>query len=561
MNWELPTKSTSWSKAAESLGVQPTSGYERIGKALSSCTGWSDETDLVSGTSLPFRFEELVGRFGQSSFVRTTPPPSLLSFGYIAIIILLFILICWALVCLLEDYNLPATDPQTSKPNRTSLTLMESSMTFSGQLFTKSFQTKSTNISLGTAIPSMETYPIKNFYQENQDPFNLQQSSTDLIQRLKELYKEKQNFKKNLPSFVEDESTEMFLDNGRFKHNFTKLTPEGSDNYTAYKALHRFESKWYTIKKIPMQVNLNGSAIKPSVFKIISSYTELTHPNLLSYITCWVEESKISSKQRALINSNRRDRLLSDYIDYSGEGSFVEESDKPSFADDTEVILQNLQTSSFGQKRDSQQCYLNFFVQMEYCSGISLKKNLKIGRLSEVEVFFLFNEILKGICYLHTNGVVHGSLKPSKVLINGDKVKLADFGIESDISLISELQQINQDDENMSKQNRKRSSIFQLPFEDEGHPSSDVFALGLVLLEMISGPVEGKSSKKLLNELKAGINSESIASLTEDQKDLILELSEADPSFRPSAKEIFRLPSFARWNHSIAKKINSLELA
>jgi cell division control protein CDC15 len=78
---------------------------------------------------------------------------------------------------------------------------------------------------------------------------------------------------------------------------------------------------------------------------------------------------------------------------------------------------------------------LNVFL--EYCSGGSLRqlyKRLKHG-LPEEQIIKYVKLILKGLNYLHEQGVVHRDVKAANVLIDGDgEIKLADFGVSARVT-------------------------------------------------------------------------------------------------------------------------------
>lgn len=50
--------------------------------------------------------------------------------------------------------------------------------------------------------------------------------------------------------------------------------------------------------------------------------------------------------------------------------------------------------------------------------------------LSEQQAFDYFSSILKGIYFLHNNGVCHRDLKPDNILLNSEnQIKIADFSL------------------------------------------------------------------------------------------------------------------------------------
>lgn len=53
-----------------------------------------------------------------------------------------------------------------------------------------------------------------------------------------------------------------------------------------------------------------------------------------------------------------------------------------------------------------------------------------VGCCAEEHVQFFIYQLLRGLKYLHTGGVVHRDLKPSNLLLNGNcELRICDFGL------------------------------------------------------------------------------------------------------------------------------------
>lgn len=72
---------------------------------------------------------------------------------------------------------------------------------------------------------------------------------------------------------------------------------------------------------------------------------------------------------------------------------------------------------------------------MDLCGGGELFYLLhQKGRLSERQAKFYFAEILLGLEYIHSKGIVYRDLKPENVLLDIDgHIKLADFGLSKEL--------------------------------------------------------------------------------------------------------------------------------
>jgi serine/threonine protein kinase/tetratricopeptide (TPR) repeat protein len=122
-----------------------------------------------------------------------------------------------------------------------------------------------------------------------------------------------------------------------------------------------------------------------------------------------------------------------------------------------------------------------FFMAMELLDGEDLSHTLKRGTLATLEDKLpIMEQVLDGVAYAHSSGVIHRDLKPANIHIqkNGH-VKVMDFGLarlgESEITRAGTV---------MGTPNYM--SPEQVRGEKTG-PASDVFALGAMFYEVLSG--------------------------------------------------------------------------
>ena len=63
----------------------------------------------------------------------------------------------------------------------------------------------------------------------------------------------------------------------------------------------------------------------------------------------------------------------------------------------------------------------------------------KVLRFSEKVAKFYFAEILLGLEYIHSKGIVYRDLKPENVLLDIDgHIKLADFGLSKNLQSVND---------------------------------------------------------------------------------------------------------------------------
>lgn len=127
------------------------------------------------------------------------------------------------------------------------------------------------------------------------------------------------------------------------------------------------------------------------------------------------------------------------------------------------------------------------YLVMEYIPGTDLREHLKTGPLEWFQVCWLGRDLAEGLQYLHESGFLHRDIKPANVLLAARDVdmrpraKLTDFGISSLIGHTDASDLVT------------GSAAYLSPEQVEGAdptPASDIYALGLVLLEALTGRTE-----------------------------------------------------------------------
>ncbi|MCK6520884.1 serine/threonine protein kinase, partial [Myxococcota bacterium] len=145
---------------------------------------------------------------------------------------------------------------------------------------------------------------------------------------------------------------------------------------------------------------------------------------------------------------------------------------------------------------------------MEYVEGTSLEELLREGGAMDFdEAMDLFGQILSGVAAAHMAGVLHRDLKPSNVLLaaDGDAViaKVADFGIAK---LASEEATLKATQGGTPMGTPGYMAPEQITDSAIADQRSDVFALGAILYEMLSGQraFRGGNLRELLENTLTG---------------------------------------------------------
>lgn len=131
------------------------------------------------------------------------------------------------------------------------------------------------------------------------------------------------------------------------------------------------------------------------------------------------------------------------------------------------------------------------YIVMEYVDGMDLKEFIQENHpIPYKKIIDIMSQILSAISYAHANGVIHRDIKPHNILINKEgTVKITDFGIAVALSQNS-----------ITQTNSILGSVQYIsPEQARGNlvtKQSDIYSLGIVLYEMLTGtvPFEGESA-------------------------------------------------------------------
>jgi serine/threonine-protein kinase len=124
------------------------------------------------------------------------------------------------------------------------------------------------------------------------------------------------------------------------------------------------------------------------------------------------------------------------------------------------------------------------FIVLEYVEGETLKDRIRrMGRLPVDEAIAYSIEIARALQCAHARGIVHRDIKPQNVLIDGEgSAKVTDFGIARSL-----------DEDGLTADGRVLGTTdYVSPEQALGHAvngQSDLYSLGVVLFEMLTGDV------------------------------------------------------------------------
>lgn len=123
------------------------------------------------------------------------------------------------------------------------------------------------------------------------------------------------------------------------------------------------------------------------------------------------------------------------------------------------------------------------YLVMELVCGSSLREILDGGILTTGQVAALGAQVADALAYAHQHGITHRDIKPGNILIGENGATLGDFGLAHLIDAT------NVTDTGSALGTPRYMAPEQVCGEPTG-PAADVYALGLVLLEAITGREE-----------------------------------------------------------------------
>ncbi|PQO31978.1 serine/threonine protein kinase [Bremerella cremea] len=171
------------------------------------------------------------------------------------------------------------------------------------------------------------------------------------------------------------------------------------------------------------------------------------------------------------------------------------------------------------------------WIVMEFVHGDSLQDVVERNPngMPREEALSWFKAIASAVNYLHDHGIVHRDLKPGNIFNDQGTVKIGDYGLSKFISV--------------SRRSGQTESVgtfhYMAPEIGKGRYGReiDVYALGIILFEMLTGrvPFEGESSQEII--MKHLTASPDLGNLGEPFRSVVASALHKDPEKRTSSAE------------------------
>ena len=144
-----------------------------------------------------------------------------------------------------------------------------------------------------------------------------------------------------------------------------------------------------------------------------------------------------------------------------------------------------------------------YFLLMEFVDGVTLRQLLAKDRVAAREALAIVPQICDALQFAHDQGIVHRDIKPENILLDRrGRVKVADFGLAKiiegrDAPLGRPDQSAQRNDSTLTDASRvmgtpQYMSPEQITAPGEVDHRADIYALGVVFYQMLTGELPGK---------------------------------------------------------------------
>ena len=147
-----------------------------------------------------------------------------------------------------------------------------------------------------------------------------------------------------------------------------------------------------------------------------------------------------------------------------------------------------------------------FYFLMEFVDGVNLRQLLNHSRISPREALAIVPQICDALQFAHDHGIVHRDIKPENILLDRyGRVKVADFGLAKIVAAYDRPDPESSDTrqppaaviENLTDAGKVMGTPKYMSPEQAENPGdvdhrADIYALGVVFYQMLTGELPGK---------------------------------------------------------------------
>ncbi len=177
-----------------------------------------------------------------------------------------------------------------------------------------------------------------------------------------------------------------------------------------------------------------------------------------------------------------------------------------------------------------------YFFLMEFVDGVNLRQLLHAGRVSAREALAIVPQICDALQFAHDQGIVHRDIKPENILLDRrGRVKVADFGLAKIVGYDAPLTpSLSPSDGERVAQPGEGSPVLtdagkvmgtpqymspeQIQAPGEVDHRADIYALGVVFYQMLTGELPGKKLEAPSNKVSIDVRLDEVVLRALEQK-------------------------------------------
>lgn len=181
-----------------------------------------------------------------------------------------------------------------------------------------------------------------------------------------------------------------------------------------------------------------------------------------------------------------------------------------------------------------------FHIVMEMCQGKRLfNKIIDLGGVSERRTADILYQIVSALRYLHNHGVVHRDIKSENIMYNGKVAKIIDFGTSRHFDPLKNMGEL------------KGTVYYVAPevISRKYNEKCDIWSAGVLLFILLTGtpPFVGDHDEDIFKNILEEnycVDIGDVQDISEESKDIVIQMLTYDYNKRPSAKKILKHPWF-----------------
>ncbi|XP_075716583.1 serine/threonine-protein kinase PLK4 isoform X2 [Rhinoderma darwinii] len=195
------------------------------------------------------------------------------------------------------------------------------------------------------------------------------------------------------------------------------------------------------------------------------------------------------------------------------------------------------------------------YLILEMCHNGEMNRYLKNQKkhFTEKEARHFMEQIVKGMLYLHSHGILHRDLTLSNLLLSSDmNIKIADFGLAAQLKLPNE--------KHFTMCGTPNYIAPEIATRSAHGLESDVWSLGCMLYTFLVGrpPFDTDTVKNTLNKVVLA-DYEIPNFVSRESKDLIFRLLRKNPADRLSLSSVLDHPFMTRYSSSTCDDMGAVE--